>query len=424
MNKKKLGLVLGAAVLCLASCTKTVDQTFSIQDSNPSDGLTSYARNKKRARLLADQAWTNFFDEELPASYEYYPYKDNVQEMASVWHYGSMLSLYNKFYQLFPEDETIKHRLSVLFDGLEYYRENRSDYRVYAVNRSYKKGGVLPEPNSNVYDDNEWLAREFLNAYENTGDESYLTGAKELVTYILSGWDHSINSATGEEWGGIYWGPYYKSKHTCSNGPVISTLVRLSTITKDSTYLDWAKKVYDFSYKTFRMDNGVYGDMIGTTVDDEDKTIAHGSLDTTAYTYNTGVMISGGAYLYNVTKEQHYLDEALATAEASYTYFANTSLREGYCQFPVSTTLWFNLTLFQGYYDLLSIDKTATDTYFPNIQKSIDFAYNNYLVDNVLPTNWISGWIYGLEKDEYKDIMDVDSNAETYALLALINKGE
>ena len=64
------------------------------------------------------------------------------------------------------------------------------------------------------------------------------------------------------------------------------------------------------------------------------------------------------------------------------------------------------------------MDSSASE-YLSVVQNSIDFAYNNYLYENTLPTNWISGWQYGFDKDETRDIMDVASSAETFALLVL-----
>lgn len=275
---------------------------------------------------------------------------------------------------------------------------------------------------ADVYDDNMWIAREFLNAYETLNDESLLTKCEETIEYCLTGWDSSINSDTGAEWGGIYWGPDYLSKHACSNGPIISTLVRLSKINPDKvvngrTYLQWAKDVYDFGLKTFKMSNDLYGDMIGTEKSGG-VTTSHGSLDTTAYTYNTGTMISGGAYLYEATKDEKYLNQAKKSMKASFEYFGDDEVLNGYYQFPLGTTIWFNLTLFQGYYDLLLVDDSASE-YLALIQKSIDFAYNNYLYDNYLPVNWVSGWQYGLTSDENKDVMDVCASAEIYALLSM-----
>lgn len=424
--KKKLAKVLTAGVMtfCMVGCSSTATEVIkagTILD-NPKDNLTSAERNNLRSKVIADQMWKNYYDEELNGAINYYPYKDDTEEIASVWHFTSILSLYIKLVKNNPNDAELKIKLNTVLEGLEYYHERRTDYRAYAVKRGVDIDMASSGYMADVYDDNMWIAREFLNAYETLNDESLLTKCEETIEYCLTGWDSSINSDTGAEWGGIYWGPDYLSKHACSNGPIISTLVRLSKINPDKvvngrTYLQWAKDVYDFGLKTFKMSNDLYGDMIGTEKSGG-VTTSHGSLDTTAYTYNTGTMISGGAYLYEATKDEKYLNQAKKSMKASFEYFGDDEVLNGYYQFPLGTTIWFNLTLFQGYYDLLLVDDSASE-YLALIQKSIDFAYNNYLYDNYLPVNWVSGWQYGLTSDENKDVMDVCASAEIYALLSM-----
>ncbi len=428
MKKKMTKIALaGLSMGMLASCGNTTTSYSSYKAgsimNNPDDGLTFFARNNARSKVIANSLWERYYDEELNGAYNYYPAVDDTEEICSAWHFTSLFSLYVKLLRNNPTDETIKKRLLTIIDGLEYYHEDRKDgYRAYAVKRGVRANKAGSGYMADVYDDNMWIAREFLNAYEVLGDDSLLTKCVDTIKYCLSGWDSSLNNDTGKEWGGIFWGPDYNSKHACSNGPIIATLVRLSELFPDvevfgRSYLTWAKDVYDFSLATFKMSNNLYGDMIGT----EKKggvTITHGTLDTTAYTYNTGTMISGGAYLYHATNDESYLTQAKKSMASSLSYFGNDELIEGYYQFPLGTTIWFNLTLFQGYYDLLKFDSSAS-SYLGEVQKSIDFAYNNYLYENTLPVNWISGWQYGLDKDTNLDIMDVASSAETFALLAL-----
>lgn len=80
-------------------------------------------------------------------------------------------------------------------------------------------------------------------------------------------------------------------------------------------------------------------------------------------------MISGGAYLYEATKDEKYLNQAKKSMKASFEYFGDDEVLNGYYQFPLGTTIWFNLTLFQGYYDLLLVDDSASE-YLALIQKA------------------------------------------------------
>src|SRR5690606_40663265 len=98
------------------------------------------------------------------------------------------------------------------------------EWTVYGVNRGNSKGGAQVEGIENVYDDQMWLIREFLEAYKVTGNELFLEKAEYLTAYVLDGWDCTIDE-NGNEVGGISWGPGYVTKHACSNGPMISPLV-------------------------------------------------------------------------------------------------------------------------------------------------------------------------------------------------------
>ncbi len=106
-------------------------------------------------------------------------------------------------------------------------------------------------------------------AYKITNDAKYLTKAEYLTSYVLDGWD-ATRDANGAELGGITWGPGYVTKHSCSNGPLVSSLVWLHELYKDKSdeithlyidatdkqtrvaeqvkksdyYLDFAKKIY------------------------------------------------------------------------------------------------------------------------------------------------------------------------------------
>lgn len=416
MNKKiKKFLIASCSVLPLVGCTKTSTYVAGTIMDNPKDGLTTVQRNNNRALVLGSSVWKRFYDEENNVVYNYYPFQDETSKVCSVWHYTSMFSMITRLLKENPESKDLKNKLDTLADGFAYYHEKRTDYRAYAINRGYAPDSVMSALDSNVYDDNEWITREFIRAYEITNDEKYLTLAKETAAYCMSGWDKTLDG-DGHEWGGIFQGPSVLSKNTCSNAPVVAPWIRLYEITKDNQYLDFAKRCYDFSYTHFRLADGVYGDLIGTTRDEYENTTSQGTVNNDRYTYNSGTMISGGAELYRITKEQHYLDEAKQTAEAAFNYYASDSLVEGVYQFPVATTLWFNLQLFQGFYHLYVQDKT-TSKYLDAVQKAADFAYNNYLYEDSLPVNWVAGWMYGVDKDAYKDVMDEDANAETFALL-------
>ena len=201
--KKKLAKVLTAGVMtfCMVGCSSTTTEVIKAGTilENPKDNLTSAERNNLRSKVIADQMWKNYYDEELNGAINYYPYKDDTEEIASVWHFTSILSLYIKLVKNNPNDAELKRKLNTVLEGLEYYHERRTDYRAYAVKRGIDIDMASSGYMADVYDDNMWIAREFLNAYETLNDESLLTKCEETIEYCLTGWDSSINSDTGAE---------------------------------------------------------------------------------------------------------------------------------------------------------------------------------------------------------------------------------
>ena len=160
----------------------------------------------------------------------------------------------------------------------------------------------------NVYDDQMWLIREYLEAYKFTGDTKYLTKAEYLTEYVLDGWDCTLD-ANGNQNGGIPWGPGYTTKHSCSNGPLISPLVWLhelykgkndeitygyvatdnsrqkKTEKKSDYYLNMAKAVYDYQKQHLLTAEGVYDDMMGGCVPNCD--VAYETVNGVKYRKNT-----------------------------------------------------------------------------------------------------------------------------------------
>ncbi len=66
-----------------------------------------------------------------------------------------------------------------------------------------------------------WLVRELLESYHITGEQRYLEKAEYLMEYVLDGWDCTLDEQ-GNPLGGVALGPGYLTKHSCSNGPIVS----------------------------------------------------------------------------------------------------------------------------------------------------------------------------------------------------------
>lgn len=201
---------------------------------------------------LVDAGVRNYFSGESMSMARYYnPYTESASgERGSVWMYTSSIeavnaimhtlvtqknlgdsSMYDKYFDKYSDLQR------KLFEGAQYYKgtftlvsyTQTKEWSVYAVNRAGAPGTADVSGVMNVYDDQQWLIREWIEAYRLTGDERYLHEAEYLCEYVLDGWDCTLNNS-GKEYGGITWGPGYVTKHSCSNGPFISPLDRKSVV--------------------------------------------------------------------------------------------------------------------------------------------------------------------------------------------------
>lgn len=322
-----------------------------------------------------------------------------------------------------------------VIEAMEYYKGCRDDnhagengskrpFHVYAVPRGKIKGqaDVVGERGElSVFDDQIWAAIEMVNAYKLYGDEKYLSIARELTEYIYEvGNDPYL--------GGIYWGQAYTTRHACSNAPFVKLSAMMFQVTGEEKFLNWAKSIYAFCYNTLRDKNDdLYIDLIGTVYADPDKDIWHGgisvgngSTDDKKYSYNSGAMISGGAYLYMITGEEHYLDEARATAKSCREYFGNTDIKNGYVVYPGSdggnTYSWFNLIMIKGFYDLYKVDSSAS-RYLDEVQAVLEHDCIHFECNGFIPTTGIVGWSNGRNTYGNRVLMDHVTNADMMLLI-------
>lgn len=156
-----------------------------------------------------------------------------------------------------------------------------------------------PGHSDKYYDDNAWLVIGFAEAYEVTGDKSYLEWAKETQTQVLSGWDDALG-------GGIYWHESHESKNTCSNAPAATGALCLYRWTDDESYLEWAKKIRTWVRANLMDTDGLFWDNVNL----------QRRIDKTKWTYNTALMIRTDVLLYEFTKDRQYLADARVSADA------------------------------------------------------------------------------------------------------------
>lgn len=267
---------------------------------------------------------------------------DYLREYTYLWSYCAMYQAANEMEKLDPKAnlmEPLKTKMK------EYY------------NAAPPAGGYTDyimslKPGERYYDDNEWLGISALDSYARTKKKSDLALGKEMYDFIMTGYDQALG-------GGIYWKEGDKgSKNTCSNGPGALVALQMYQATKQKFYLDTAIKIVDWTNSKLRTPEKLYWDNISTK---------NNRIGRATFSYNTGTMLESYVYLYEITKDKKYLDEANSIADASLTYFyGGTKFRDGY---------WFNAVLLRAYQHLLKFNPDTK--YIMGFKKCLDYALAN-----------------------------------------------
>ncbi len=430
-------------------------------------------QNLQRAMEIADEAVGRYFTgDDLAMARFYNPYTDvRSDEKGSVWMYTAAIEAVNAILHTLRAHEahgqaTLHDRhferyrdlLARLYDNLAYYQgtfeltsyTQTREWTVYGVHRASSKGSAKVAGIENVYDDQQWLVRELLHSYKLTGEPRYLEEAEYLTEYVLDGWDCTLD-ASGKENGGIPWGPGYTTKHTCSNGPFISSLVWLhehyagtdeeithryiapdkkretTRIKKRDYYLQFAESVYGWQKDHLLRSDGVYDDFMGgcgsckityETVDGT-KYRANTPLNDRVgppYSYNSGSTLSGAVDLYRATGKEAYLEDLTELADNSFRHFAKISDQlPGHYEYAVSGfNNWFNGVLMRAYVEAYPV-YSQVDQYINTFQQNLDYGYSNFLHNGILPPDLLHGWNDGNQQVEG---MFAFTFAAEYALLA------
>lgn len=206
---------------------------------------------------------------------------------------------------------------------------------------AYQDYVIKERLSSRFYDDNQWIAIAYLDAYNRTGLKRYLEKSEEIYRFLLTGYDKNAG-------GGIYWKEGDKStKNTCSNGPNILVSLQLYKITGDKKYMDTALLIYNWTNKHLRSKEGIFYDAIK---------VSSMKIDSGLYTYNTGTLLQANVLLFNLTKNKKYLAEAKSIAKAGEVqFYKNKKLPAHY---------WFNAVFLRGYLELYKVEKDKSRLQF------------------------------------------------------------
>jgi predicted alpha-1,6-mannanase (GH76 family) len=186
-----------------------------------------------------------------------------------------------------------------------------------------------------AYDDTQWWALTWLNAYELTGNPAYLQMVETMYSYVTTAWTPSQCG------GGLIWQTTNHYTNSITNELFLELSARLYLVTHQATYLQWAlKELSWFNASGLINSSGLINDGLNTSCQNNGQT---------TWTYNQGVILGGLAALYQATSDQAYLTEAEQIANAATTTLVSSNgiLTEP-CTGPTCPTQNPDQTQFKG----------------------------------------------------------------------------
>ncbi len=294
---------------------------------------------------------------------EYYPsshkpdltyFQDGTKQANEVSYLWPMSGVFSSVVLLAELDkECYSPYLDSMVIAVEQYRDTTRKPEGYQAYPS--RFGVVDR----YYDDNGLVGIDYIDAYEVTKNPLYLQRAKEVMTFIESGWSDRFG-------GGVTWLEGVRDqKPACSNGKAMILALKLYKATKEQHYLEYGMKTYVWMNTMLRDDslNIVWNSLLYSDGDSC-------SVQKHAYTYNTGTLIQAAVMLYEITGSNKFLEDAQMTAKGSFDFYFERNAKD---ILKIKNMAWFNVVLLRGYMDLYAID--GVDTYVKAFKECVDWAW-------------------------------------------------
>jgi predicted alpha-1,6-mannanase (GH76 family) len=208
-----------------------------------------------------------------------------------------------------------------------------------------------------IYDDMMWWIISLARAYQLTGEKQYLDLS---VSGFKRVWDESYDPVEG----GMFWDFNHSGKNSCINFPTVIAAMLLHNITGESSYLQRAKDVYQWSLKNLA------DSTTGRVADNNIK----GRKGWSDYTYNQGTFIGAAVMLYKQTGEEAYLKQARLAAD--YTQQAMSD-KDGILPAEGDWNEQGVLKAIFAHYIMMLVKDGNQPQYLPWLRKNINTAWGN-----------------------------------------------
>ncbi|OXA59356.1 mannan endo-1,6-alpha-mannosidase DFG5 [Folsomia candida] len=193
---------------------------------------------------------------------------------------------------------------NVLTALIQYMKFTDSRTHFHVIETAYTENldGWDGNFTSDALDDTEWWALAWIDAYDVTGNQTYLAMAQFDADYIYQ----YVDSVCG---GGVWWSTARTYKNAITNELYIQLAAALhNRIPGDTKYLAQAIEIWEW-FKQSGMINEE------SLINDGLRDDCTSNRDTT-WTYNQGVILGALVELYRATNDSTYLSEATTIADA------------------------------------------------------------------------------------------------------------
>ena len=310
--------------------------------------------------------------------------------------------------RLYPDDAEQKEIFRKMINNFLFFRQSNpaSNAAENSVKYHSARGTVANLGSGDCFfDDNIWVARNYLRAYEILGDTWYLEEAVRVNNWVLSGWNQQL--------GGIVWSeaglsPDADAQHLerglSANACSIIVNARLSQLAatpeESSFYLAWAERFYEFCKKMQNMpETHDYWNGIHTVY--KDGAFQDGGINKVHYSYNSGSMILANLALYDCTedteKKDAYMNDAIKTAQAAHKTFHTYDA--GSERYYYRGDPWFAAILNEAYYEMWQRGLESADGYMNSFAENVATAYSNRDEETGL-CPYQAVWKVGWDKNE------------------------
>ena len=310
----------------------------------------------------------------------------NKDQSGYLWSNFCGVGMQYYYCKLHPEDETQKTVFRQMINNFKYFRQVNPSVNKAENSVKYHSGRGPREGRGSgdcFFDDNIWVARNYLRAYEILGDSWYLEEAVRVNNWVISGWDDKL--------GGIVWSErglrddadeQHLERGLSANacGIIVNAeLAKLATTDgQRAFYKEWAEKFYAFCKKMQNLPESYdYWNGIRTVIVNGVR--KDGEINRVHYSYNSGSMIIADLRMYDIetdeAKKAEYLKDAKGTAGAAKNTFFEIDSASGkqYCKGDP----WFAAILCESYYELYGYEPTLAGRYLALFAKNAEYAYSN-----------------------------------------------